>query len=198
MKIAFEMGEVELDMNSNPDRMTEKEFVEFCLQNPDLNIERESDGTTFLMSPIHFLSSRHEARLQRAVMAWNEATDLGEVFTSSAGFTLNNKAVRSPDVSWISHERINALPIEEYERFAHIAPDFVAEMRSHSDSIRRLKNKMQEYIDCGCRLAFLIDPVQRKAWVYRPGKEIYEAAFSENLSGYDVLPGFELDLNIFQ
>lgn len=179
--------------------MSEAEFLAFCEANDELRIERDSKGVIYIMAPLHTESGRKESILNYLVSAWNYQTKLGEVFSSSAGFTLANNAMRSPDVSWISKQRYAQLPKEERMQFAHICPDFVIELRSDSDTLKSLKTKMEEWRSNGCRLGFLIDPFSERAYIYREGTELVEEKdFNAKLSGEDVLPEFELDLGVLK
>ncbi len=116
------------------------------------------------------------------------------VFGPSAGFTLPNSAIRGPDASWISRDRWLSLSLDDRARFSHLAPDFVTEVRSPSDSVPDLRRRMREYIDQGVRLAWLIDPINQVVEVYRPGETVEVLDRPATLSGEDVLPGFVLDL----
>ena len=175
--------------------MTEVEFFNFCAANNELRIERDSEGKIFIMAPLHTESGRQESTLIGQVYVWNHQMCLGEVFSSSAGFTLPNGAMRSPDVAWISKARYAQVSKEERQTFAHICPDFVIELRSDSDTLKALQAKMEEWRRAGCRLGFLIDPFEEQAYIYRQGKEAPEqVGFDIALSGEEVLPGFELDL----
>jgi Uma2 family endonuclease len=178
---------------------SEDEFYEFCMVNKELNLERDKDGNVLIMSPVFSQSGMFEARILGRLDRWNEEAGLGYVFSSQAGFTLPNSAVRAPDASWIEQSRWNLLSEEAKDKFAHICPDFVVELRSKSDSIEPLQEKMQEYLENGARLGFLIDPYKRQAWIHRPGveAELIED-FESCLSGEPVLPGFELPLTIFR
>ena len=179
--------------------MSEEKFLRFCEMNDEVRIERDSNGTIFIMAPLHTESGGKEADLIAQVYNWNHKTRLGRVFSSSAGFTLPNGAMRSPDVSWISKERYDRMPKEEWHRFAHICPDFVIELRSGSDTLKGLQKKMEEWRSNGCRLGFLIDPFEEQAYIYRQGAEGTEAvSFDATLSGEDVLPGFELELSLLK
>ena len=183
-----------------PDKgMTETEFFNFCEANPELRIERDSAGKIFIMAPLHTESGRKESLLNYLVSAWNHRTGLGYVFSSSAGFTLPNGAMRSPDVAWITKERYDQVSREERHAFAHICPDFVIELRSGSDTLKALQAKMEEWRSNGCRLSFLIDPFEAQAYVYRQGVETaMQVPFDVVLSGEEVLPGFELALRLLQ
>jgi Uma2 family endonuclease len=125
---------------------------------------------------------------------WAEKDGTGVGFESNALFVLPNGAKRSPDVSWIKLDRWNRLSEEERESFPHICPDFVVELRSPSDSIKELKEKMEEYIENGALLGWLIDPLQKKVYVYRPNAEVKELDNPASISGDPLLKGFVLDL----
>lgn len=121
---------------------------------------------------------------------------MGVVFDSSGGFKLPNGADRSPDASWIRRDRWDALTREEQKRFAPICPDFVIELRSETDNIKELQEKMQEYVENGIRLGWLIDPKTKKVEIYRQGTEVEILESPTTLSGKDVLPGFVFDLQL--
>ena len=110
-------------------------------------------------------------------------------------FTLPNGAKRAPDAFWILKDRYYALSKEEREeRFARIFPDFVIELRSKSDNLRKLQSKMREYIENGVRLGWLIDPYEKRVHIYRADESVEILENPQKVSGEAVLPGFELDL----
>jgi Uma2 family endonuclease len=149
------------------------------------------------MSPVKKGSGKRESSLHGLLFMWNFQTNLGEVFGPSAGFDLPDGATRSPDIAWISREKAEGVPDDE-ESFINIVPDFVVEIRSSSDRLQKLQEKMTAaWMTNGVRLAWLIDPYEEKAYIYRQDKEVeIRAGFSDiSLSGEDVLPGFELPLN---
>ncbi len=127
--------------------------------------------------------------------AWNRQTHLGKSFDSSTGFQLPNGANRSPDASWISIERWDALTSTEQERFVPLCPDFVMELRSASDALAPLQAKLQEYLENGVQLGWLIDPQQQVVEIYRPSQAVEVLQTPIQLSGESVLPGFVLDLS---
>ena len=175
--------------------LNEEEFFLFCQDLKDVHVEREADGTITLMEPTGSETGSFDLEVGSEVRNWNRETNQGKSFGSQAGFTLPNKAVKSPDVSWIALERWLALPTEDRERFAHISPDFVIEIRSKTDALDRLQDKMIEYQENGVRLGWLIDPVQQEVWIYRiDGSVDHVDNFETALSGEDVLKGFELRL----
>ena len=152
------------------------------------------------MPPTGTLSGKQNFKVNALFGQWalrNE--NLGYGFDSSTGFRLPNGAMRSPDSAWIKKERWEQLSPEEQKKFAPLTPDFIIEVRSESDSLKELQNKMQEWTHNGCRLAWLLDPIEQKAYVYTPqGLVKTIESFEENLSGGDVLPGFALDLSLLK
>lgn len=180
--------------------MTEDEFFRFCRDNSDLRIERDKNGNVIIMPPTGFETGRRNTKLTALLYFWNESTkSSGEVGDSSTGYTLPNGAVRSPDASWISHERLEKTTPEDREKFVHAVPEFVVEIRSRTDSPRVLREKMEEYIENGVLLAWYIDRIGQFVEIYRPGKPVETMeGFDKVLSGEDVLPGFGFDLKWMQ
>ncbi|MBL7825223.1 MAG: Uma2 family endonuclease [Saprospiraceae bacterium] len=168
------------------------QFYEFCNLNKDLRIERQANGQIIVMSPTSSITGNRNFNLALELGFWNRQIQLGLVFDSSSGFTLPNGAVRSPDVAWIKKDRWEMLPQSEKERFAAICPDFIIELRSESDTLSELQQKMEEYIDSGCLLAWLVDPQTRTTTVFESGSAPVVVPFEEKLSGGKALPGFEL------
>jgi Uma2 family endonuclease len=182
-----------------PEKMSEEAFSEFCMQNPDLFLERDKHGNIVVEPPVHFDTGKYESEAHGELHLWNRKHKAGKVLSPSTGYTLPNGAVRSPDASWISNERLAHLPKSEHRKFAHICPDFVIEIRSHSARLKHLKEKMDEYLECGARLGFLIDPVEQQAFIFRPDSPPEHIAGLEGaLSGEPVLPGFSLPLSLFK
>ncbi len=175
-------------------RMSADEFLKLCSQNGDLRLERTSEGDIVVMPPENSETGNTSNDLAVDCGLWARQDGTGLGFGSSAGFTLPNGAVRSPDWSWIRRDRWAALTREERRKFAPICPDFVLELRSPSDSLGYVQAKMQEYIDNGTQLGWLIDPIEQRAYVYRPGTAVHRLDRPDSLSGDSVLPGFILDL----
>ena len=174
--------------------MTEEQFGDFCAQNRELRIERTAEGALEIMPPTMGYTGHHNANVTTDLAIWARQDGSGYAFGSSAGFTLPNGAVRSPDSSWVLRSRLDALTEEERRGFGHICPDFVIEIRSASDRLSTLQAKMQEYIDNGARLGWLIDPIGRRAYVYRPGVVVEVLDMPQTLLGDPELAGFTLDL----
>ena len=175
--------------------MTEKQFAEFCAQNSELRIERAAKGDLEIMPPAFSDTGSMELDVAGQVWAWTRANRNGMAFGPTAGFRLPNGAVRSPDASWIPQTRLDALTEEERAGFWQVCPDFVVELRSETDRLSRLQSKMQEYIDNGARLGWLVDPIGRRAYVYRPGSAVEVLDAPQTLSGDPELAGFTLDMS---
>lgn len=171
-------------------QMTDKQFYEFCQANRDLRIERVVNGEVIIMPPAFSDTGNRNVQITQQLANWAEKDGTGETFDSSTGFTLPNKAIRSPDASWIKLERWNTLTEEQKASFAAICPDFVIELRSKSDSLSRLQDKMQEYIDNGASLGWLIDRNCRKVYIYRPQLKPEILEEPEAVTGDPNLPGF--------
>lgn len=175
---------------------TEASFFEFCQLNRDLRIERDADGMIHIMAPTGFETGKYNADLVAELIIWNRKHKTGVVGESNTGYRLPNGAIRAPDVSWVSNERLANLSKEEFQRFAPVCPDFSVEILSPSDNLSMLKKKMQEYIENGCRLGWLIDRVEERVFIYRTDGTIsLVKSFDEKLTGEDVLPGFEIVLS---
>ncbi|MDB9509998.1 Uma2 family endonuclease [Kamptonema animale CS-326] len=175
--------------------VTPEQFEAIALANRDLRLERTAAGELIVNPPTGGESGQRNFSITGQLARWyEEQEDLGEAFDSSTGFRLPNGADRSPDVSWVRRERWEALTPQQRKGFVPLCPDFVVELRSESDSLRSLQTKMQEYIDNGARLGWLIDPKNRRVEIYRSGSEVEVLENPSELSGEDVLPGFVLNL----
>ncbi|MGB6301271.1 MAG: Uma2 family endonuclease [Rivularia sp. (in: cyanobacteria)] len=187
MNIAFEL---DLD-NIN---LTDEQFFQLCLNNPDMRFERTASGRLIIMPPTGSITSDKNADLTCQLRNWNRKYKLGKTFDSSGGFKLPNGAERSPDASWVKIERWDALSEEEQERFAPLCPDFVVELMSPSDTLEKTRAKMKEYMENGASLGWLINRKQKQIEIYRLNKEVEIKDSPQTVSGEDVLPGFVLDL----
>lgn len=185
-----------INLGSFVHQPTDEEFYAFCRANPELRIEQTKEGNVIIMLPTYTETGNRNFRLTGKLAAWAEQNGEGEGFDSSTGFILPNGAKRSPDASWIRHERWDALPAKARKRFARICPDFVVELRSKTDSLRKLKAKMEEYRENGAQLGWLIDPLERKVHVYTPGQPVTTLTNPATLSGDPVLPGFVLPMSV--
>ncbi|MEJ6484337.1 Uma2 family endonuclease [Nostoc punctiforme UO1] len=180
-------------------QMTNEQFYEFCQANGDLRIERTANGEVIIMPPAFSDTGNRNFNIAAQLGYWTEQDGSGIGFDSSAGFTLPNGAMRSPDASWIEMERWNALTESQKASFAPICPDFVIELRSSGVGVARrrhrlikLQEKMQEYIDNGASLGWLIDRQNRKVYIYRPNREVEILDNPEAVSGNPELREFIL------
>ncbi|MEM7712409.1 MAG: Uma2 family endonuclease [Cyanobacteria bacterium P01_A01_bin.68] len=175
-------------------KLTQEQFYQLCEANPELKLERNAQGELIVMPPTGGETGRSNSSINAQIWFWNERWELGEVFDSSTGFTLPSGADRSPDVSWVEKSRWDALSKEQKEKFIPLCPDFVIEIMSPSDNLKKLQNKMQEYIENGCRLGWLINRKQQEVEIYRLGKEVEVLKLPQTVSGEDILPGFVLNM----
>ncbi|WP_156093361.1 Uma2 family endonuclease, partial [Planktothrix serta] len=159
--------------------------------------ERNAQGELTIMSPVGGESGNREAELIIDLGIWNRQTKLGYTFSSSTIFKLPNGADRSPDVAWIQRERWENLTCEQRRKFPPIAPDFVIELRSATDQLEPLRQKMLEYLDAGVKLGWLINPQQQQVEIYHLQKPVELQHLPTELSGEDILPGFRLNLLLF-
>ncbi|MEL7350221.1 MAG: Uma2 family endonuclease [Cyanobacteria bacterium P01_A01_bin.116] len=175
-------------------QLSDDQYYEFCLANRDIRIERNASGELILMPPTGGETGRRNASITVQLGIWNQKAKLGEVFDSSSGFKLPNGADRAPDASWVTSAKWHALTPAQKEKFPPICPDFVIELRSSTDRLSVLQAKMQEYIDNGARLGWLINRKDKQVEIYRPEQAIETLQDPSKLLGETVLPGFELEL----
>jgi Uma2 family endonuclease len=176
--------------------LSDEQFYQLCQINENWKLEQTSKGELIIMPPVGGISGNRESDLNADVVIWNRQTQLGKVFSSSTIFRLPNGGKRSPDVAWVANERWEKLTLEEQEKFAPICPDFVIELRSRTDSLKQLQEKMGEYIDSGLRLGWLIDPLNQQVEIYRQNQDLEIIKLPTILSGENVLPEFRLELTL--
>jgi Uma2 family endonuclease len=176
---------------------SDDEFFAFCQDNKELNIERDEKLQIIIMTPTGSFSGSYNSEINYQIKVWNKEHKLGHVFDSSTGFTLPDNSVRSPDASWISKELWQSISDEEKHKFAPICPEFVIELRSKTDTLKSLQDKMQDvWLKNGVRLGWLIDPQNELCYVYEAGKtDVEKLDFSGKISGKEVLPNFVFDLS---
>jgi len=174
--------------------LTPAQFYDMCRANPDLNLEMSAEGEIIIMPPAGGETSSRNAKLIARLVVWAEEDGMGITFDSSGGFELRDGSVRSPDAAWVLKSRLAHLTSQQRERFLPLCPDFVAELRSPTDALETLQDKMAEYITNGARLGWLLDPFDRRVYVYRPDAKVEVIAIAERLGGDPVLPGFTLEL----
>jgi len=175
-------------------RPTPAQYHAFCGLNPDLRIERSAEGELIVMPPAPSRAGCQNAVLTGQLGMWALQDGTGISFDSSTGFDLPDGANLSPDASWVLKSRIEGLRPDQREEYIDICPDFVVELRSSSDRLPKLQAKMQEYLACGAKLAWLIDPLERRVWIYQPGKEVQCLDEPSTVTAGPLMPGFVLDL----
>ncbi len=177
-------------------KLTEDQMLELCSLNDELRIEINARGELELMAPTSGNTSNRNNKISSRLEIWAEDDSAGLAFDSNGGFVLPNGALRSPDASWALKSRLAELPQGAMDRFVPLCPDFVIELRSHSDRLRDIQDKMEEYLNNGSRLGWLIDPIDsnHRVYIYRPGVAVEVLEAPETLSGDPELPGFVLDM----
>ena len=176
--------------------LTDEQFYQLCRANPDVKFERDATGKILVMSPTDGTTGNRNVKISTDVEIWNRQAQLGVCFDSSTCFKLPNGANRSPDVAWIEQSHWDTLSPEQQEKFPPIAPDFVLELMSPSDTLQETQAKLQEYMQNGVRLGWLIDRKTRRVEIYRSNQSAEVLENPLQLSGEEVLPGFVLNLAI--
>jgi Uma2 family endonuclease len=174
--------------------VNDQQFFALCQLNRDLRLERTRQGDLVIMPPTGGETGRRNFALTGLFGRWVHADGTGVGFDSSTGFTLLNGATRSPDLAWVKRSRWEALTPPQREQFPPLCPDFVMELRSPSDALEYVQNKMREYLDNGAQLGWLIDPVDKKVYIYRPQTPVECLDNPQTIAGDPVLPGFVLEL----
>jgi Uma2 family endonuclease len=194
------MENVELRLTSHlKDTFTDDEFYGFCQMNPELKFERDKHGNILLVALNRGETGRKNTTINAKLYNWAEQSGSGIVFDSSTGFKLPNKANRSPDAAWVSHEKWNHLTKQEKEKYPPLCPEFVIELMSESDTLKEAQEKMEEYIENGCLLGWLIEPQTEDIYIYRVNKPVQILkGFHQKISGENVLQGFELDCAVLK
>jgi Uma2 family endonuclease len=187
------MTGITVNFNSIID-ISDEQFYQLCIQNPETQFERNSNGEIVIMPPTGGETGKRNTDLIVQLANWNRQTKLGEVFDSSTGYKLPKGANRSPDVSWIQQERWDALTAEQKSKFIPLAPDFAIELMSPTDYLVNTQAKMQEYLDNGIKLGWLINPQAKQVEIYRLGQDVELLDSPSSISGEKILPGFVLDL----
>jgi Uma2 family endonuclease len=174
--------------------LTDDQLYQLCLLNRDWRIERTAQGELVIMPPTGGGTSSRNAEITFQVQSWARRDATGVAFDSSGGFRLPNGAMRSPDAAWVRGARLVGLTQEQKEKFLPLCPDFVVELRSPTDSLSILQDKMQEYIENGARLGWLVDPHEKRIYIYHPQSPPECLENPRTLSGDPLLAGFVLDL----
>jgi Uma2 family endonuclease len=174
--------------------MTDDEYFRFCAANRDLRIERTAGGEVLIAPPVGGESSFRNCELTGQLRNWARQDGRGRAFDSSVEYLLASGAAYSPDASWILRSRLDKLSKDEKRKFLRICPDFVVELKSPSDRLSKLKDKMCEWIQNGAQLGWLLDPDHRTLYIYRPGREPQQLVAPERVTGEKPVDGFVLEL----
>jgi Uma2 family endonuclease len=175
-------------------KLTDEQFDRLCVANPEQPLELTAQGVLVVMSPVGGESGEREADLCGQLYVWNHSYKLGKVFSSSTIFKLPLGSKRSPDAAWVELSRWNALSLEQQQRFPPIAPDFLIELRSRTDILATLQDKMIEYRDNGVLMGLLINPQDKQVEIYRIDRDVEVIQSPKSVDCNDVLSGFILDL----
>jgi Uma2 family endonuclease len=186
------MAALTINLNSIAN-LSRSQFRQIANDNPDMKLERNKQGNLIVMAPTGGETGNFNADLNGQLYVWNRTSQSGKIFDSSTGFELPEGGDRSPDVAWITIDKWEALTPEQRRGFLPLCPDFAVELMSRSDSWIQTQAKMVEYMESGCRLAWLLDPKGKRAAIYQVGKPPELLMAPDSLSGEDVLPGFVLD-----
>ncbi|MDQ3181011.1 MAG: Uma2 family endonuclease [Acidobacteriota bacterium] len=188
------VDDVKLNFGSFLKPMKNDDFLQLSRDNQDVQIEMNKDGDLIIMPGTGGLTGKRNIRILRKLDEWTEKDGTGVAFDSDTIFCLPNGAKKIPDASWLSNEKWDALSAEEQDKIVPFAPDFTIELRSRTDSLKDLQEKMQEYIENGVSLGWLIDPSESKVYVYRPEKEVEILGNPKEVSGEPLLKEFTLNL----
>ena len=188
------MNTYPLQLKSCP--LTDEQFFQLCLNNRDVRFERNAQGDLIIMSPTGGETGNRNGRLIQKLFNWTDKNGTGIAFDSSTGFKLPNGANRAPDAAWIPLTKWNSLTPQQRQRFLPLCPDFVIELRSPSDKLSTIQEKMAEYRDNGTRLGWLINRQDKQVEIYKLGKEVEVLDNPKSLSGEETLPEFVLDLEL--
>lgn len=183
-----------LTIKLDPLTLSNEQFYQLCQNNRDLRFERNRQGDLMIMPPTGGETGNRNAKIIVKLGIWTEQNGTGIFFDSSTGFKLPNGADNSPDAAWIALEKWNTLTIEQRQGFVPFCPDFVIELRSKSDNLKVLQEKMQEYLENGTQLGWLINRQDRQVEIYRQGQVVEVLENPNSLSGEEILPSFVLDL----
>ena len=196
MQIVLQVSEEPTTLRKESDALLDNDrFFDFCAQNPDMRIERSAEGEIIVMPPPGGESSHQNNEIAIELGLWARKDGRGQVFDSSGYFTLPNGAARSPDASWVRKSRLERLNRRQKRRPLPLCPDFVIELKSPSDRLKALRAKMNEWIENGAELAWLIDPDRRTVTIYRPGREPEQLVNPDVVVGEGPVEGFKIEMS---
>ena len=172
--------------------MSDEDLMRFCAANDFLRVERDANGEILVMTPAGNRTGRMNALIIAVLTTWAESDGRGYAFDSNTGFSLPDGSMRSPDAAWVKKTRWDALNAQDQDRFSHICPEFIVELRSPSDNLGELQNKMEQWVSNGVEIGWLVDPIERTVYVYRPGDSPDVHHEPTSVQGSGIMSGFEL------
>ncbi len=187
------MMSLTLELQSADIELSDEQFYRLCQANRDLRLERTAERKLVIMPPTGWETGNRNSRLVQRLGNWADVDGTGLVFDSSTGFRLPNGAIRSPDAAWVKRDRLAALNPDP-DKFLPLCPDFAIELRSSSDQLVDIQAKMQEYLENGLQLGWLINPQAQQVEIYRPNQAVDILNAPLELSADPILPGFRLNL----
>ena len=177
------------------DRLSDQEYWDFCVANPDLRIERTTEREINIVPPAGPESSYRSLEVAAQLRDWAVPDRRGKAFDSSVQFLLPDGAAFSPDASWVSNESLSRFSRQERKRFLRLSPEFVVEVISPSDRLKSAKEKMERWIANGVQLAWLIDGDAQTVYIYRQGHAVRKRRGAHEITGDAPVQGFVLKLD---
>ena len=175
-------------------RVTQDEFYDFCMANPDLRIELTAEGEIVIIPPTGAETGYRNNEIARQLGNWTRRDGRGRAFDSNTEYLLPDGSALSPDASWVDRVRLARLTREQKRKFPPLVPDFVIELTSPSDRLTRVRKKMEAWISNGVKLGWLLDADRRTAYVYRPRRAPEKMVAPKELKGEGPVSGFPLEL----
>jgi Uma2 family endonuclease len=172
--------------------VSDEDLVRFCAENEAVRVEIDSNGELIVMAPVGYEGAGAENDVAVELTLWARQDGTGRAFGANAGFRLQDGSLRMADAAWVSWRRAGALTAQERKGFPPICPEFVIEVRSETDRLMPLREKMGIWIANGAELGWLIDPERRVVEVYRPGEAVETHDDPTSVQGTGCVRGFEL------
>jgi len=188
----FALSEMPLPLRFRPEKpMSDEELMRFCAANDAVRVERDANGEILVKPVAGCRTSRQNVAITSALGEWSRGDGRGYAF-ANAGFTLRNGSMLGAYAAWIGASRWDALSESDKERFSHICPEFIIELRSANDSLTELHQKMEQWIANGVQQGWLIDPENKTVSIYHPGEQPEILRHPTSIQGSGVMAGFEL------
>jgi Uma2 family endonuclease len=173
--------------------LTDAEFEALCLAEEWFRLERTREGEILMNPPAGGFTSTANARINFKLYSWRETHGQGRVYDSSGGFHLPDTSILNPDAAYVGPVKLKGLKRDKMTGFPRLCPDFVVELLSKSDSVPKVKQKMERWIENGAAVAWLIDPYKKQVHVYAPGRKT-STVKGKTVEGSGPIAGFILNL----